>query len=69
MRLRWRSTDNASRQLRIKVSVAGHTALLRGVPLSGRRTLALPAPARRFTAWITVTDESGNEVAFKRLPS
>ena len=69
VRLRWASADNASGHLRIKVSVAGHTAMLRGVPLSGRRTLALPAPDRGFTAWITVTDESGNKVAFKRLPA
>jgi D-glucuronyl C5-epimerase C-terminus len=69
VRLRWASTDNASRNLRIKVTVAGRTALLRDVPLSGRRTLALPASPRAFTAWITVTDESGNDVAFKRRPS
>ncbi len=66
VRLRGASTDNASRHLRIKVSVAGHAAMLRGVPLSGRRTLALSAPAGAFTAWITVTDESGNAVTFKR---
>ena len=66
VRLRWASTDNASRHLRIKVSVAGRTAMLRGVPLRGRRTLALSAPAGAFTAWITVTDESGNAVTFKR---
>ena len=28
-----------------------------------------PPPLGAFTAWITVTDESGNEVAFKRRPS
>jgi hypothetical protein len=66
VRLRWDSTDNAARHLRIRVSVAGRTAMLRGVALRGRRTLALSAPAGAFTAWITVTDESGNAVAFKR---
>jgi hypothetical protein len=69
VRLRWASTDNASDHLRIKVSVAGHTALLRRVPLGGRRTLALSAPDGAFTAWITVTDESGNAVTFERLAS
>jgi hypothetical protein len=69
VRLRWGSTDNATGDLRIKVSVAGRTALLRSVPLRGRRTLALSAPDAAFTAWITVTDESGNEVSFKRLAS
>jgi D-glucuronyl C5-epimerase C-terminus len=69
VRLRWESTDNASRRLRIKVKVAGHTATVRGLPLRGRQTLALPAPGRRFTAWITVTDESGNGASFRRLPS
>jgi hypothetical protein len=69
VRLRWGSTDNASRHLRIEVSVAGRTAMLRGVPLGGRRTLALSAAAAAFTAWITVTDESGNKVTFKRLAS
>ena len=47
VRLRWASTDNASRHLRIKVSVAGRTAMLRGVELNGRRTLALAAPPAR----------------------
>jgi hypothetical protein len=69
VRLRWASTDNASDHLRIEVSVAGHTALLRSVPLGGRRTLALSAPDGAFTAWITVTDESGNKVTFKRRAS
>lgn len=66
VRLRWKSADNASARLRIRVSVAGHTAMLRGVPLSGRRTLALPAPKGAFTAWITISDESGNHVTYKR---
>jgi hypothetical protein len=43
--------------------------MLRGLPLNGRRALALPARAGAFTAWITVADESGNEVTFKRRAS
>jgi hypothetical protein len=69
VRLRWGSTDNASGHLRIKVSVAGRTALLRSVSLRGRRTLALSAPDGAFTAWITVTDESGNDITFRRRAS
>ena len=39
---------------------------LRRAPLAGRRTLALPATGAAFTASITITDESGNEVAQDR---
>ncbi len=69
VRLRWASTDNATRHLRITVKLAGRTVTLRDLPLTGSRTLALPAPRGGFTAWITVTDESGNDVAFKRRPA
>ena len=69
VRVRWGATDNATRHLRIKVTVRGHTATVRDVPLRGRRTLALQAPAGAFTAWILITDESGNKVAFRRRPA
>jgi len=62
VRLRWRLTDNASGSLRIQISAPGRSMTLPGVPLSGRRTLALPAPGSDFTAAITITDESGNRV-------
>ena len=69
VRMRWRLADNASRRLRIKVTVRGHSVTLRDVPMGGRRTLALRAPASAFTAWISITDESGNDVALRRRPA
>ncbi len=62
VRLRWRTTDNASAHLRIKLSVPGGSVTLHRVPLAGRRTLALPAPGTAFAASITISDESGNHV-------
>jgi hypothetical protein len=66
VRLRWRATDYASRHLRIKVSVDGRSETLRGVPLAGRRTLALPVTGAPFTAVVVITDQSGNQVVRAR---
>ena len=66
LRLRWRVADNASAQLRITITAGGGSVTLRRAPLSGRRTLALPATDAALTAAITITDESGNEVALER---
>jgi hypothetical protein len=66
VRLSWAASDDASPRLRLAVAVAGRRTWLR-LPLAGRRTVALPAPRGRFTAWITVTDESGNAVSLRRL--
>jgi hypothetical protein len=66
VRLRWRLTENASAHVDIKVAIAGRSVTLRGVPLTGRRTLALPATRAAFAAAITVTDESGNHTRRSR---
>jgi hypothetical protein len=65
VRLRWAASDDASPGIRVELSVAGRRTWLR-LPLAGRRTVALPAPRGRFTAWLRVADESGNAVSFRR---
>ncbi len=59
VRLRWRLADDASAHVAIRVSTEGHSVTLHSVPLTGRSTLKLPA-GPKFTAVITITDESGN---------
>jgi hypothetical protein len=66
LRLRWRLADNASAHLRIRITSGGRSVTLRRAPLNGRRTLALPVTGAAMTASITITDESGNEVAQDR---
>ena len=66
VRLRWRLSDDASVRLRMKITVRGRTTTLYRLPPAGRRTLAIPAPRAGFTAFVTIGDESGNELAVAR---